>query len=87
MTRSGPWLPGDNEQVVEIKGDGKPHRLRLELFLGGNQKRPELGETSVSLDGDDGLFRILSPNPIGGMPSRMRSFSRFASGMACINAT
>lgn len=56
-----PLAVGDNEQVVEIEGDGKPHRLRLELFLGGKKKRPELGETSVSVEGDDGLFRILSP--------------------------
>ncbi len=58
-----PLAVGDNEKVVQIPGDGKPHRLRLELFLGGKKKRPELGETSVSLEGEDGLFRILSPQP------------------------
>ncbi len=59
-----PLATGDNEKVVEIEGDGKPHRLRLELFLGGKKKRPELGETSVSLEAEDGLFRILSPKPV-----------------------
>ena len=58
-----PLGTGDNEKVVEIEGDGKPHRLRLELYLGGKKKRPELGETSVSLEGEDGTFRILSPRP------------------------
>ncbi|MCA9069947.1 MAG: DUF1549 domain-containing protein, partial [Planctomycetaceae bacterium] len=56
-----PLYVGDNEKVATLRGDGKPHRLRLELFLGGKKKRPELGETSVSLEGEDGLFRILSP--------------------------
>lgn len=56
-----PLYVGDNEKVTTIRGDGKPHRLRLELLLGGNKKRPELGETSVSIEGEDGLFRILSP--------------------------
>ncbi len=56
-----PLAVGDNEKVIEIEGDGQPHRLRLELFLGGKKKRPELGETSVNLEGEDGLFRILSP--------------------------
>ena len=63
-----PLATGDNEKIVEIRGDGKPHRLRLELFLGGKKKRPELGETSVSLEGEDGLFRILSPRANGGSP-------------------
>jgi hypothetical protein len=45
-----PLQPGDAESVAELElpAAGK-HRVRLEVFVGGKKRRPELGETSVSL--------------------------------------
>jgi hypothetical protein len=44
-----PLQPGDVESVAELELPAGKHRLRLEIFVGGKQRRPELGETSVSL--------------------------------------
>lgn len=41
--------PGDQEQAVEIEFAGQPVRLKLELFVGGKKRRPEVGETSVAI--------------------------------------
>jgi hypothetical protein len=47
--RIRPLQPGDQEQAAEIEFTGKPVRLRLELFVGGKKRRPEVGETSVAI--------------------------------------
>lgn len=54
--------PGDQEKVVPITVAAGPHRLRLELFVGGKKRRPEIGETSVAIApaGSD-AFQIISP--------------------------
>ena len=44
-----PLQPGDQEKDVEIEVAGGWQRLRLEVFVGGKKRRPELGETSVSI--------------------------------------
>jgi hypothetical protein len=44
-----PLQPGDVESVAELELPAGKHRLRLEIFVGGKKRRPELGETSVSL--------------------------------------
>jgi hypothetical protein len=51
---------GDNEQVVNIEGDGKPHQLLLEAIIGGGNRRPETGEISISLATPKGDFQVLS---------------------------
>jgi hypothetical protein len=54
--------PGDQENVVEVPIGPGPHTLKLEIFVGGKKRRPELGETSVSIapaGSDD--FHIISP--------------------------
>lgn len=54
--------PGDSEQLAEVVIAPGKHRVRLEVFVGGKKRRPELGELSVSIapaGSDD--FRILSP--------------------------
>jgi len=51
---------GDTEQVVEIEGDGQRHRFSLETIVGGQRRRTELGETSVSIADSAGDFRLLS---------------------------
>ena len=63
-----PLQVGDNEVVTTIEGDGKPHTLKLELFLGGKKKRAELGETSVSLERSPGEFVVVSPKESNGFP-------------------
>jgi hypothetical protein len=58
--RIRPLQPGDQERDVEIELAGGTHRLRLEVFVGGKKRRPELGEMSVSIapaGSDD--FRVL----------------------------
>lgn len=41
--------PGDQEVAVEHTFSAGKHRLRLEFFIGGKKRRPELGETCVAL--------------------------------------
>lgn len=54
--------PGDQEQLVELTIAPGQHRLRLEMFVAGKKRRPEIGETSVSIapTGSD-AFQIISP--------------------------
>src|SRR5690606_6081899 len=52
--------PGDHETVGVVQGDGQPHRVTMELYLGGRSRRPELGETSLSLETSPGNFVVLS---------------------------
>ncbi|MDX1946847.1 MAG: DUF1553 domain-containing protein [Pirellulaceae bacterium] len=44
-----PLQPGDQENVAEFDLPAGLHKLRLELFVGGKRRRPETGETSVSI--------------------------------------
>lgn len=55
--------PGDQEKLVELTVAPGKHRLKLEVFVAGKKRRPELGETSVSIApaGSD-EFRIVSSN-------------------------
>jgi len=48
-SRIRPVQPGDRETVTEIDLPAGQHRLRLEFFVGGKKRRPETGETSVSI--------------------------------------
>ena len=47
--RIRPLQPGDHEEVAEIDLPAGSHRVRLEIFVGGKKRRPELGETSVAI--------------------------------------
>ncbi|HZN34738.1 MAG TPA: DUF1553 domain-containing protein, partial [Pirellulaceae bacterium] len=47
--RIRPLQPGDSENVAEAELSGGAHRLKLEIFVGGKKRRPEVGETSVSI--------------------------------------
>jgi hypothetical protein len=53
--------PGDQENLVELDITPGKHRLRLEVFVAGKKRRPELGETAISIApaGSD-EFRIVS---------------------------
>ena len=52
---------GDREQMVTVKGDGKPHLFVLEMIAGSGNRRATLGETSVSMANGDDMFFLMSP--------------------------
>ncbi len=57
-----PLHRGDAEKVFEYTGDGKPHRVRFEMIVGGSRHRPDFGETAVFI-GDPGKdFQMLTPS-------------------------
>ncbi len=51
---------GDRQRVIEVPGDGRPHRLRFEVLVGLKGRRPEMGDASVSLAGPAGDFQVIS---------------------------
>lgn len=53
--------PGHADKIVTVNGDGKPHVLVLEAFVGGGKLRPEIGEVTLSLAGTDGVFKVIGP--------------------------
>jgi hypothetical protein len=56
-----PLRRGDSQRVCDIVGDGRSHAFRLEMIVGGRDRRPELGETSVSIGPPEGDFQLLGP--------------------------
>jgi len=57
-----PLHRGDTEKVIEYTGDGKPHRVRFEMIVGGSRHRPDFGETALFI-GDPGKdFQLLTPS-------------------------
>lgn len=52
---------GDNEKLLTFTATGKPQRVQLDVIVGGSKKRPELGETSVSLQSASQDFVVLAP--------------------------
>ncbi|WP_291168314.1 LamG domain-containing protein, partial [Gimesia sp.] len=56
-----PLHRGDQEQVIEFIGDGKPHRVRFEMIVGGFRHRPDFGETGVFIGEPEGDFQLLTP--------------------------
>ncbi len=55
-----PLQRGDQQAVAEIQGDGQRHLVQMLTIVGGQQRRPELGDTSVSIAELDGDFTVLS---------------------------
>jgi len=41
--------PGDHESLVEFATDGAPREVRFEMYVGAENRRPELGETGIFL--------------------------------------
>ncbi|MBI1313392.1 DUF1553 domain-containing protein [bacterium] len=69
---SRPLYPGAEERLAEIEFDGREHEFRLDIHVGGQKRRLELGETSLSIapagEADSQAnatasndFRVLSP--------------------------
>ena len=54
---------GHAEELVAITSDGGQHVFMLEAFVGGKRLRQELGELSVSIARDDGMFYLLTNDP------------------------
>ena len=46
---SRPLYPGAEERAAEFESDGKEHEYRLEIHVGGQKRRLELGETSLNI--------------------------------------
>ncbi|QDU12519.1 hypothetical protein CA11_02980 [Gimesia maris] len=57
-----PLHRGDTEQVVDYTGDGKPHRIRFEMIVGGSRHRPDFGETAVFIGNPGEDFQLLTPS-------------------------
>ena len=54
--------PGQSEAIAVVEGDGAEHVLVVETVLGVKERRPEIGELSVSLAPKDGaMFHLLVP--------------------------
>jgi hypothetical protein len=52
---------GDQQAVAEIEGDGQPHLVQMETIVGGQTRRPELGDTLLAIAAPEGDFTLLSP--------------------------
>lgn len=52
--------PGAEERLAEIELDGEEHEFQLLIHMGGQKRRLELGETSLSVSKGDEPFRVLS---------------------------
>jgi len=53
---------GHDEKYFTWESDGKPHLFLHEIFIGGKNRKPETGETSVSvLRPEDNRFHLLAP--------------------------
>jgi hypothetical protein len=55
-----PLQRGDTEKVVDIAGDGRQHLFQFVMIAGGQNHRPEFGETGVFMAEPDTDFQVLS---------------------------
>lgn len=55
--------PGASEQFVTLKLSGD-HEIRVDIFVGGQGRRNELGETSLSIARGKETFHVLSPSGV-----------------------
>ena len=55
-----PLHRGDQEKVIEYVGDGKSHRVRFEMFVGGFGHRADFGETAIFIGDLEKDFQLLS---------------------------
>lgn len=55
-----PLQRGDQQAVAVVQGDGQRRLVQLLTIVGGQSRRPELGETSVSIAEAEGDFAVLS---------------------------
>jgi hypothetical protein len=55
--------PGASERLATVKLNGD-HEIRMEIFVGGQGRRNELGETSLSIARGKETFHVLSPSGV-----------------------
>ena len=53
--------PGHSEAIATVQGDGQAHIITFETFVGGKNKRPELGNPFVAISNAGAPFHILTP--------------------------
>lgn len=53
--------PGHREVLATFQGDGKPHVVSLEVFVGGKAVRPELGTALAWISQDGKTWQLLTP--------------------------
>ena len=58
-----PLQRGDRQEVVEVTGDGKKHRIRFDVLVALAGRRPYMGDASVSIAKAEGDFQIVSFGP------------------------
>ncbi|MGF1582949.1 MAG: DUF1553 domain-containing protein [Gemmataceae bacterium] len=56
-----PLAHAQRDTLIELHLDGKSHRFQLEVVVGGQKLRPEVGRPAVAIARDDGPFFFLSP--------------------------
>ena len=54
---------GHAETMFTLETDGGTHVVVVEAFVGGKKLRPELGELSLSIQSEDGMFYVAAPHP------------------------
>lgn len=69
---------GHASTVASFKSTGGEHLVMTELFVGGDNNRPEVGEFSVSLARGEEMFRVLSPKPEQTFPLTDQGWDQFA---------
>ena len=69
-----PLPPGDQQRLVSLELDGRPHRFKLQAIVGGKNLRAEVGELLVAVAREGGSFRVLGANSV---EMTDRSWSRF----------
>jgi hypothetical protein len=62
---SGPagirWVqPGDEQAIFDVEGDGRWHVVHVEAKVGRKERRPELGEFSVSIGAPDAVPHMIA---------------------------
>ena len=72
--------PGHKEELATVEGDGQPHVLTIEAFVGGKTLRPEIGELSVAVSSNGGPWEILQPKTGGSVRFEDRAWKSFITG-------
>jgi len=52
--------PGHKEALATVRGDGQPHVLVIEAFVGGKSIRPEIGDLCVAIE-NGAAWTLLAP--------------------------
>ncbi len=56
-----PLAHAQRDTLIQLELDGKPHQFRLEVVVGGQKLRPEVGRPAVAIAKEGGQFYLLAP--------------------------